>query len=228
MRMSPVQSQRLSFGILADMYPMSQPVRCQGFLHSMFIVQVVHSLRNQDREVRRITGRMVHFFQIRRICESPILIFFFLSNKPVQLGLVADPAHSNAGYGGSVFLACFNMAYIFVVLPESFTPPSDQEHAQLFRQESALKYIVSPVTVFLRRGPWRKRLAFLALSTFMYALTLVSTSVPIPASDVHRHLPAIPVFRRQDGVLHFESWILPRSPRKHASSYGGSERTHQS
>ncbi|KAJ7883779.1 hypothetical protein B0H13DRAFT_2343954 [Mycena leptocephala] len=99
-------------------------------------------------------------------------VWFISFRLGAFLGLVADPAHSNAGYGGSVFLACFNMAYIFVVLPESFTPPSDQEHAQLFRQESALKYIVSPVTVFLRRGPWRKRLAFLALSTFMYALTL--------------------------------------------------------
>ncbi|KAJ7749698.1 hypothetical protein B0H16DRAFT_1888090 [Mycena metata] len=78
------------------------------------------------------------------------------------LGLVSGPADSTAGFAGSVFLGCYNLVYIYVLLPESLVQPDAEQ-----QQKSTLQYIFSTISVFQETG--RKQLVLLASSIFLYS-----------------------------------------------------------
>ncbi|KAF7333975.1 MFS general substrate transporter [Mycena sanguinolenta] len=101
------------------------------------------------------------------------------------LGYVAGytSVHSNAAFGGSVFLAFYNMVYIYFLLPESLVPQSASltpEDTPITGLKSAIVDIASPVTIFFRSNPWRSPLVCFALFAFSGSLAygvLVETSV---------------------------------------------------
>ncbi|KAF8207338.1 hypothetical protein K438DRAFT_1962268 [Mycena galopus ATCC 62051] len=118
------------------------------------------------------------------VLQATIFVAFRLG---AFLGVAADPAHSNAAFAASAFLACYNMAYIYVLLPESWVPlPSRPPRTW----KSALVDIASPATVFLRRAPGRSQLVRLALSIYMYSLA----SAFMPKIEVFLSDPSLTLF----------------------------------
>ncbi|KAF7344884.1 putative membrane protein C14C4.07 [Mycena venus] len=107
------------------------------------------------------------------------------------LGLVAEP-YTNAGFVGSTFLACYNLAYIYSLLPEpslelgACAPISEET------EKSAVQYIASPATLFLRRHSWRKRLVFLVISVYTYSLTFAFGVKMEVFTSRQGYFPAIP------------------------------------
>ncbi|KAJ7434732.1 hypothetical protein FB451DRAFT_1571844 [Mycena latifolia] len=112
------------------------------------------------------------------------------------LGLLADLSpdlhHSNLGYVFSVVLGCANLVYMYWVLPESLPSPSTEQGAQTSGQDSALKYIIKPFSIFLRRAPSRKKIVLLACSIYMYSWTSgLGVKMAVFTSD-KGYFPALP------------------------------------
>ncbi|KAJ6503920.1 hypothetical protein C8R45DRAFT_974112 [Mycena sanguinolenta] len=104
-----------------------------------------------------------------------------------------NPGHSNAAFGGSVFLQCYNMAYIYLLLPESSVSPLvslTPERTQILGTKSPLANIVSPVTIFFGSNPWRSRLACLALLGYSGSL-VYGVKMEMLLTDLFPAIPSI-------------------------------------
>ncbi|KAJ6529316.1 hypothetical protein B0H19DRAFT_1274352 [Mycena capillaripes] len=109
----------------------------------------------------------------------------------VFLGLVAEP-YTNAGFVGSTFLACYNLAYISCRLSEPSPELSPRAPISGEMEESALEYIASPATLFFRQHPWRKRLVFLLISVYTYSLAFAFGVKMEVFTSRQGYFPAIP------------------------------------
>ncbi|KAJ6542908.1 hypothetical protein B0H19DRAFT_1239133 [Mycena capillaripes] len=141
------------------------------------------------------------------VVQAVSFIFFRVGGYLGLLAHVSMPIY--LGYSLSVVLTSAALAYIYRTLPESLTMPI--EH--LPPQNSAVKYIVLPFSMFLRRGPSRRKVVLLAISIYMYSWTLAFGDKMVVFSTYHRYFPALPRWLLQliPSVINLSTWlcILP-------------------
>ncbi|KAJ7075528.1 hypothetical protein C8R43DRAFT_1054140 [Mycena crocata] len=106
------------------------------------------------------------------------------------IGALAGPVlnHSSLSYIFSVLITAGNLAYIHFALPESL--PAPQSERQPGTPDTALKYIFSPFSVFLRS---RKHLMLLALGVYTYSWTLGLDVAMLGFFGKPGYFPAVPV-----------------------------------
>ncbi|KAJ7150980.1 hypothetical protein C8R43DRAFT_1127890 [Mycena crocata] len=131
-------------------------------------------------------------------CLSRTVIFaafqalsFIFFRVGALLGLVAVAHCGPGGYAFSVFLALFNLAWIYIVLPESLTPLPREYYARPSGPSSLLKHVLSPFSIFLRAGPLRTTLLLVACSLYMYSLASALGVKIILFASVNGYFPAL-------------------------------------
>ncbi|KAJ7749620.1 hypothetical protein B0H16DRAFT_1550907 [Mycena metata] len=109
--------------------------------------------------------------------QAAMFIFFIVGG---YFGVLADRASDllglrhgqNLAFSLGIILASANLTYVYSALPESFAPPTIEDPPVPPAANSTLKYIFAPFSTFLRKGPSRRQIFFLATSTFFYSWTL--------------------------------------------------------